>query len=64
MSVSEYICTHLEFDPMAELAYTGKIRQFAWLTTVQEIKQTQNSHKLSAMELKVFHLSSSKLCLG
>jgi len=21
---------------------TGKIRQFAWLTTVQEIKQTQN----------------------
>jgi len=34
------------------------------MTIVQEIKETQNSHKLSAMELKVFQLSSSKLCLG
>jgi len=30
------------------------------MTTVHEIKETQNSHKLSALELSV---SSSKLCL-
>jgi len=34
------------------------------MTIVQETKETQNSHKLSAMELKVLKLSSSKLCLG
>jgi len=33
------------------------------MTTVQEIKETQNSPKLSAMELKALPISSSKLCL-
>ena len=61
MSMSEYICiAYLEFNPMAEKRQDPTVS----MTIVQEIKETQNSHKLPAMELKVFQLSSSKLCLG
>jgi len=53
LCLSEYICTHLEFNPMAEKQKDPTI----CMTTVPEIKETQNSNKLSAWEY--FHFPAA-----
>jgi len=63
---SSYVYVRIYLHILGIQPYMAEKRQDPTIsmTIVQEIKETQNSHKLSAMELKVFQLSSSKLCLG